>query len=32
MMKDKSRVLRVVLILADIAFAVYTKRRKKNKP
>lgn len=31
-MTNKSRALRAILILADIAFAAYTKRRNKNKP
>ena len=31
-MINKSRALRALLVLVDIAFAAYTKRRNKNKP
>lgn len=31
-MSKKSKLLKVVLIIMDIAFVTYTKRRKKNNP
>ena len=31
-MSKKSKLLKAVLILIDIALAIHTKRRKKNKP